>query len=178
MEENADPIKVLFVGDAGVGKTCLLNRLYGDDFAETNEDWDVKKTSLTFGNITKPILLTDTAGQERFRELTSASYKSVDIVFIVYSIDDKKSFENLTRWIGEVHRYATNKDVLIVIVSNKIDLDGRVVTTEEGQAFATSKGLQFLETSAKTNHNVSEITKIILAPRKPEKQGGGCCELQ
>ena len=130
------------------------------------------------GNVAKPVLLTDTAGQERFRELTSASYKYVDIVFIVYSIDDKKSFENLSKWMGEVHRYATNKDILIVIVGNKTDLDGRVITTEEGQNFATSKGLQFLETSAKSNTNVPELTKIILTPRKPEKQGGGCCRLQ
>jgi len=177
MDETGDPIKVLFVGDAGVGKTCLLNRIYGDDFAETNEDWDVKKTTLTLGKVAKPVILTDTAGQERFRELTSASYKYVDIVFIVFSIDDKKSFENLSKWMGEVHRYATNKDILIIIVANKIDLDSRTITTEEGQAFATSKGLQYLETSAKSNHNVSELTKIILTPRKPEKQGG-CCELQ
>jgi len=177
MDEAADPLKVLFVGDAGVGKTCLLNRLYGDEFAEPKEDWDVKKTTLTMGNISKPIILTDTNGQERFRELTSAQYKNVDMVFVVYSIDDKKTFENLSKWVDEVHRYASNRVVRIIVLGNKVDLEERAVTTEEGQAFASSKSLQFLEASAKSGHNLSEITKIILTPAKPEKQGG-CCELQ
>jgi len=176
-DPSADPLKLLLVGCAGVGKTCLLNRIYGDDFAETNEDWDVKRTTLTSGNITRPVILTDTAGMERFRDLTSVSYKNVDIVFIVYAVDEKPSFEQVEKWIGEVNRYVTNKSVPRVLVGNKIDVENRAVSTEEGRAYATSHNMQFLETSAKTNQNVSEIVKIALTPVKPAKEGG-CCSLQ
>jgi len=177
MDANADPLKLLCVGDAGVGKTCILNRLYGDDFGEPKEDWDYKKTSLTSEGVTHDVILTDTNGQERFRELTSASYKNVDIVFIVYAVDDQESFDHVEKWLGEVNRYVTNKSVPRVIVGNKADLDQHTISTEQGQALATSKGLRFLETSAKTQQNLPEMIKIAFASLAPAKEGG-CCQIQ
>jgi len=177
MEDSADPLKILLVGDAAVGKTCLLNRIYGDDFAETNEDWELKRTQLTSGNITRQVILTDTAGQERFRQLTSMSFKNVDIVFIVYAIDDKESFDHVEKWVGEVNRYVTNKAIPRVLVGNKVDLDSRVVSTEQGQAYASAHTMQFLETSAKTKQNVDEMVRIALTPPAPAKSSG-CCLLQ
>jgi len=176
MEESSDPLKILLVGDAGVGKTCLLNRMYGDDFAEVNEDWDYKRTQLTSGGVTRPVILTDTAGQERFRELTSASYKNVDIVFIVYAVDEKDSFDHVEKWIGEVNRYVTNKSIPRVLVGNKVDVDTHNVSTEQGQTYASAHSMQFLETSAKTEHNVAEMVKIALTP--PKAPSSGCCILQ
>jgi len=178
MEDSSDPLKLLVIGFPGVGKTCLLNRIYGDDFAETNEDWDLKRTTLTSGNITRSVILTDTSGEERFRELTSASYKNADIVFIVYAIDDQASFDQVEKWIGEVNRYVTNKSIPRVLVGNKIDLENRVISTEKGQTYATEHGMQFLETSAKTNHNVDAMIKIALTPPGSGKSGGGCCLVQ
>jgi len=176
MVDPAEPVKLLLVGDAGVGKTCLLNRLNGDPFAETNEDWEVKRIMVPFNGVSRSVILTDTAGQERFRELTSASYKSVDTVFIVYSIEDRESFTHVSKWLEEVNRYVPNKAVPRILVANKVDLEKREITTEEGDAFAKSKNMQYLETSAKTDKNVQEIMNITLTP--PKQEGGGCCILQ
>jgi len=176
MDDPSEPLKILLVGDAGVGKTKLLDRIYGDDYSEEAKDeWDQKRITLTYNGISRPVILTDTAGQERFRELTSASYKNVDTVFIVYGVDDKESFDHVEKWNGEVSRYVTNKAIPRVLVANKIDLESRVITTEQGQAVATSHNMQFLETSAKTGHNVQEMIRITLTP---PKSGGGCCLLQ
>jgi len=177
-DPSADPLKMTVVGDPGVGKTSLLNRIYGDEFGEPGEDWENKRTQLTANGITRSVILTDTGGMERFRELTSASYKSADIVFIVFAVDDKQSFEHADKWVEEVNRYVPNKAVPRVLVCNKIDLDTRDVTTEQGQAYASSHNLLYLETSAKTNHNVPEMIKLTLAPPKQGKEGGGCCLLQ
>jgi len=177
MGDQPEPFKLLLIGDANVGKTCLLNRLNGDAFSETNEDWDMKRIMIPFNGVTRVILLTDTAGQERFRELTSASYKNADCVFIVYSVDDRDSFGHIDKWLEETNRYVPNKAVPRIIIGNKIDLENRAITTEEGEAFAKGKGLQYLETSAKTEKNVQEIIKMALTPAKAEKQGG-CCSIQ
>jgi len=176
--EQPEPFKLLLVGNAGVGKTSLLNRLNGDAFSDTNQDWDVKRINISFNGVTRVIILTDTAGQERFRELTSASYKSVDCVFIVYSIDDKASFSDVENWVKQVDLYVSSKSVPRIIIANKVDLDERQVSTEEGEAYAKSKGMRYLETSAKTDKNVQEIINMALTPQKPEKEGGGCCILQ
>jgi len=173
-----DPLKLLTIGDPGVGKTCLLNRIYGEDFGEPKEDWESKRLPLTSNGITRDVILTDTAGQERFRELTSASYKYTDIVFVVFAVDSKESFNDCTKWLGEADRYVTNKSIPRVIVANKVDLESRVVSTEEAQAFATSKGALYLETSAKTGQNIQEMVRLTLEPPKPAKEGGGCCLLQ
>jgi len=177
MDDNGEPLKMLLVGDAGVGKTCILNRIYGDEFGEPKEDWDLKQTQLTADGITRRVILTDTAGQERFRELTSASYKNVDIVFIVYSVDDKESFDHVEKWVGEVNRYVTNKNVPRVLLANKDDLESHVITSEQGQNYASSHNMRFLETSAKTDKNLTEIVKIVLTPPKTGREGG-CCLLQ
>ena len=99
-------------------------------------------------------------------------------MFIVYSIDDKASFSDVENWVKQCDLYVTNKSVPRIIIANKVDLDDRQVSTEEGEAYAKSKGMRYLETSAKTDKNVQEILNMALNPPKPEKEGGGCCMLQ
>jgi len=173
-----EPLKMLVVGDAGVGKTSLLNRIYDGEFDEPKNDWDMKEATLTYDGVTRRVILSDTNGQERFRELTSSQFKNSDIVFIVFSVDDKESYDHVTRWLQEVDRYVTNKTIPRVIVANKIDLETRVVSSEESSTFALSNKAQYLETSAKTGQNVTDMVKLTFAPSLPEKKGGGCCLLQ
>lgn len=129
------------------------------------------------GGKTRSVILADTAGQERFRELTSASYKSVDAVFVVYAVDDAASFRNCDKWLGEIDRYVQNKSVPRLVLGNKADLaETRAVTADEGAAFAQARGLPFLETSAKTDQNVQDALTLALTPlAKPAKSG--CCVL-
>ena len=98
----------------------------------------------------------DTAGQEAFRSITRTYYKSSTCAFIVYDISDKKTFDNIITWLNEC-RDMCYKDILICLIGNKCDLEGkRAVSYEEGKNFAEENDLLFFETSAKDGTNIQE----------------------
>ena len=98
----------------------------------------------------------DTAGQERFKNITASYYRGGNGVLVVYDITDRESFENLNSWLIEIEKNA-NKNVYKLLIGNKCDLeDKRKVTYQEGKDFASSNGMQFLETSAKTDTKVKD----------------------
>ena len=103
------------------------------------------------------IQIWDTAGQEAFRSITRSYYKNSTCAFIVYDITSRKTFDNVVIWLKEC-RDMCFKDILIVLVGNKSDLEGRrAVSFEEGQKFADDNQLLFFETSAKDGSNIQEI---------------------
>lgn len=103
----------------------------------------------------------DTAGQEKFRTITSSYYKGAHGIIVVYDITDKTSFENIESWFREIEKYAS-ENVNKIIIGNKADLSGdRAVTTEEGQNLANTLGVQFMETSAKDSVNVAEAFSVM-----------------
>lgn len=98
----------------------------------------------------------DTAGQEKFRTITSSYYKGAHGIIVTYDITDRTSFDNIRGWFIEIEKYAS-ENVNKIIVGNKCDLEEkRAVSTEEGQELANSLGVKFLETSAKNSSNVGE----------------------
>ena len=98
----------------------------------------------------------DTAGQESFRSITRSYYRGAAGALLVYDITRRDSFVHLSRWLDEAKQHA-HPSMVILLIGNKSDLEHRrAVSTEEGQAFADANGLLFLETSAKTSHNVEE----------------------
>ena len=98
----------------------------------------------------------DTAGQEAFRSITRTYYKSSTCALIVYDITDKKTFENVATWLNEC-RDMCYKDILICLIGNKCDLEGkRVISYDDGKMFADENGLLFFETSAKNGMNIQE----------------------
>lgn len=99
----------------------------------------------------------DTAGQERFRTITSSYYRGSNAIVIVYDITNRDSFNNVRFWDKEVGRLA-NADVYKVLIGNKSDIEERrAVSVEEGQALARELEMEFFETSAKMDTNVSEL---------------------
>ena len=112
--------------------------------------------NLTIKNRNIRIQIWDTAGQEAFRSITRTYYKSSTCAFIVYDISDKKTFDNIITWLNEC-RDMCYKDILICLIGNKCDLEGkRAVSYEEGKNFAEENGLLFFETSAKDGTNIQE----------------------
>ena len=97
----------------------------------------------------------DTAGQERFRTITSSCYRGAHGIMVVYSVTDRRTFDNVRHWLHEMEKYSDNESVVKLLVANKTDLL-RVVEEEEGATFATELGMEFIETSAKTRENVEE----------------------
>jgi Ras-related protein Rab-2A len=96
----------------------------------------------------------DTAGQEQFRSITRSYYRDAAGALLVYDITRRESFNHLEKWLEEA-RLNGNKNMTIMLIGNKSDLEHRrVVSTEEGRAFAEKNGLIFMETSAKSAANV------------------------
>ena len=98
----------------------------------------------------------DTAGQERFKNIQASYYKGANGILVVYDITNRESFEHVNSWLIEIEKNG-NKNVYKFLIGNKNDLEEqRLITKEEGEEFASINGLDFFETSAKTNYQVQD----------------------
>lgn len=98
---------------------------------------------------------TDTAGQERFRTLTSSYYRNADAIIVCYAVDDKTTFENIEGHVTEATRYSTRSEKFLV--ANKQDVDDHVVSDEEGAELAAKLHVSFHKTSAKSGDGVEDL---------------------
>ncbi|XP_033127118.1 ras-related protein Rab-30-like [Anneissia japonica] len=160
MEDYKYLFKIVLIGNAGVGKTCLVRRFTQGLFppgqgATIGVDFMIK--TLQIGGDRVKLQVWDTAGQERFRSITQSYYHSADALVMVYDVTSRESYNALPEWMKEVETYASPK-IITVLVGNKTDLvSEREVKSEEGQVFADEKRIQFLETSAKEAENVDKL---------------------
>lgn len=192
MTEQA-PFKLLLIGDSSVGKSSLLLRFCDNIYTEgpaTIYNVDFKTKTINVDNKPVQLQVWDTAGQERFRTITSSFYRGAHGIIVVYDITDQGTFNNVKLWMQEIQRYAA-ATVVKMLVGNKIDLaERRVIGTSTAKEYADGLSIPFLETSAKTGHEVEnafqKLTEEVLkqqsggwnAPRsdpiirqKPEKRG-------
>ncbi|KAL2085729.1 hypothetical protein ACEWY4_019049 [Coilia grayii] len=190
-------LKILIIGESGVGKSSLLLRFTDDMFdpelgATIGVDFKVKTLTVD-GNKAK-LAIWDTAGQERFRTLTPSYYRGAQGVILVYDVSRRDTFAKLDNWLNELETYCTRNDLVKMLVGNKIDKDGHEVERSEGLKFARKHSMLFIEASAKTRDGVQcafeeLVEKILQTPglwesdRKggmsladlEEAQGGGGC---
>eukprot|EP01029_Cantina_marsupialis_P021444 TRINITY_DN512_c0_g1_i1.p1 TRINITY_DN512_c0_g1~~TRINITY_DN512_c0_g1_i1.p1 ORF type:complete len:202 (-),score=28.51 TRINITY_DN512_c0_g1_i1:160-765(-) len=156
--------KLVIIGDSAVGKTSIVQRFIDNSFDEDGSptigvDFGVKYLDISGKRIKTTIW--DTAGQERFRTVTSSYYKGAQGVILVYDVTRRQTFQNIQSWLDEIDTYASNRLVKL-LVCNKIDLKERTaVDREEAVALAKSKGMLFLECSAKTRHGISSVFQEI-----------------
>ena len=102
------------------------------------------------------LVIADTAGQERFREILPVYYKGARAAIVVFDITKDGTFDKLSFWVEEIEKNA--KDIPFFIVANKIDLeDMRMVSNQQAMQFANEHNLELIEASAKKNINVDEI---------------------
>lgn len=110
----------------------------------------------------------DTAGQERFRTITSAYYRGADGVMVVFDKTSQDSFNHVEEWLESLSRYA-NENMVRLLVGNKSDREG-VVSAEDADSKATSLGLTYVETSAKTASGVDSafiaVAKMLIKKRE------------
>ena len=151
--------KFIVIGSSGVGKTSLLKRLIDDQFSPENTSTiGVEYLSTVMEIDGQPIKLQiwDTVGQEKFRSIAKSYFRHAVGVILVYDITDRKSFDDLSFWLNDVHALC-DPNAAVTLIGNKLDMASqRSVTTAEAQAFATSHQLTYLETSAKGGDNVNE----------------------
>jgi len=152
-------IKLLLIGDSGVGKSCLLLRFSDDSFTPsfiTTIGIDFKIRTIELEGKRIKLQIWDTAGQERFRTITTAYYRGAMGILLVYDVTDDKSFANMGNWIRNIEQHAS-ENVNRILIGNKCDLvDKKVIDTARGKSLADEYGIKFLETSAKNSINVDE----------------------
>ncbi|KAG9334743.1 hypothetical protein JZ751_006580 [Albula glossodonta] len=130
--------KLLVVGDCDVGKTSLMLRYTTDAF-------------------TPDSVSTDTAGQERFRTITTAYFRGAVGIILMYDIANEESFRALQEWSAQIKQH-TAESTQVILVGNKSDIEkDRVVPTSRGSELAEQLGFLFLEASSVLNHNVSQV---------------------
>ena len=209
--------KMILVGDSNAGKTSLFRKISKNVFNEKMVSTiGIDKTTLEYEiNIKEnenevkkniQILLFDTAGQERYLSSTKSYYKRANGVILLYSIIDKSSFDNLTKWLNEVNKVLDNKKgkYLIFLIGTKYDIvkdneDLRQVTVNEASDFCDENNLLWYgeysskDTSQETfNHLFAEFGKklyekigfnrivgdnvSVLSSKKTKKKKHRCCK--
>ncbi|PRQ49018.1 putative small GTPase superfamily, P-loop containing nucleoside triphosphate hydrolase [Rosa chinensis] len=155
-------LKVIVLGDSGVGKTSLMNQYVYEKF--------IRHYKATIGAdfVTKELhiddkVIWDTAGQERFQSLGAAFYRGADCCVLVYDVNVLRSFETLQNWHEEFLKQVDPADTEafpFILIGNKIDIDGgnsRAVSKKRAQEWCAAKGnIPYFETSAKEDYNVDE----------------------
>jgi Ras-related protein Rab-1A len=195
-------VKLLVIGDSGVGKSASIRQFaegkFTDDYVATiGVDFAIK--TIEHNGKTVKLQIWDTAGQERFRTITQSYYRGAHGVIVMYDCTDEESLANVKEWIQDIRRYAC-EDVVIMLVSNKCDLENkRIISYDDGTKVAEKYGIKFCEISAKKGLNVikmfSALTDSVLEqfvqkklkedkdkkpidltkPTAPVDGNGGCC---
>jgi Ras-related protein Rab-8A len=163
-------VKILLIGDSGVGKSCLLLRYSNDIFSPSfipTIGIDFKIRTIEIDGKRLKLQIWDTAGQERFRTIIAAHYRGAMGIILVYDVTDEKSFVNIKNWIRSIEHHAT-PDVDKILIGNKCDMSdtsntlNKKITSEMGQKLADEYGLKFIETSAKNNINVDNAFLLLI----------------
>ena len=166
MSKKEAKYKILILGDSKVGKSCFLTRYadktYQEDYLSTiGMDYKIKNYELENGNIIR-LYIWDTAGQDRFRSITSNYYKGADGIILIYDITKQETFNNVRNWITSIKEEAPAK-VVLILVGNKVDDEkNRAVQQSEGEKIADEYNLPFLECSAKSDINVTETFDVLI----------------
>jgi small GTP-binding protein len=153
--------KMIVLGDPGVGKSCLTSRATKDVFSEeyaATLGFEFLTFNAKIEDKNIKLQIWDTCGQEMYKSLISNFYRNASLAMLVYAIDDKNSFINVTKWIKEI-KLQSSPDIKMILIGNKADLENkRKVTKDMAHEFAdTNKIKLFLETSAKTGFNAQNI---------------------
>jgi len=173
-------LKIVILGDAVVGKSALMHRFVDDTYTNHYQmtigvDF-MNKLSFNIGNNKfVDLQIWDVSGQERYRTLSTAFYHNTDVVFIIFDLTERKTFEHISFWHQEFIKVVKSK-CPVLIIGNKMDCDDvvnlstnlstslstslstnlREVKFEEAQKFCLSHGYNYIEVSCKENINVQE----------------------
>ena len=152
--------QLIFLGDPSVGKTCTLLRYLDNEYLDDN------LTTIGIDIKTKEekieVKFVDTAGQERFRTITSTYYKHADGIMLMFDVTNQNTYENINHLVEENNKKCKS-DIPIIILGNKIDLNNRIKSREEFEEELKKYNYDYYEVSAKLNINIKEaIEKMCL----------------
>ena len=152
--------KIIVIGNSGVGKSCLTLKATKDIFQEnfvSTMGFQFYSFHVKINQKVFKLQIWDTCGQEIYRSLITNFYRTAALAIIVYSVTDKKSFEETEIWLKQVKLNA-DPNCKIFLIANKVDLPEKVVSSEDGLNLKKEHGFEcYMETSAKTGVNVKEL---------------------
>ena len=151
--EDQQVIKVILLGESGVGKTNLIKIAAGkhfNDIEPTTSNSSFYEIKLQIHQKDYTLNLWDTIGQEKFRHFTKLFYNNSKIVIFVYDITSKESFDELNYWVNDIKNALGDDGIIKGVVGNKRDLfEQQKIKDTEAEAFADSINAKFLTISAK-----------------------------
>ncbi|XP_041348473.1 ras-related protein Rab-3C-like [Gigantopelta aegis] len=167
MESYDYTIKVILLGDYGVGKTKLLDSFvrfqdsspscccvirHHHGYAEIQLQRD-KRNIL--------VKLIDTEGQERYRSLTSSYYRGANGCILMYDVTAETTFENLHNWFDDMNNYGSH-EMPVILAGSRCLADDRVVSRERGEKFAEHMHVPHVEVDSASNHNVMSLLEDVV----------------
>lgn len=165
-------VKVVFLGDSGVGKTTIITSFSRNNFISTTPSTvgaAFSQRTVVIDSDPVTLKIWDTAGQERFRSLTPMYYRDAEVAVLVFAVNVLDSFNGLQEWMDELRCETTHMPSLI-IVGSKIDLP-RSVQPHQGEAFADQVHGSYIECSAKTKIGIEALFQLAGA-QAIEKRAG------
>ena len=172
MYKESNTIKIILLGEAGCGKTNLINACCNFKFnpnSVSNLTASFSEKKVEINKIQYNLRFWDTAGQEKYRSLNTLFIKDSQICILVYDITNRTTFEELDFWKKTVKDLLDDKP-LIVVVGNKIDLyEQEEITEEEGEEYAKKNEMEFILSSAKKDPHQFEKNVIELVKKYLEK---------
>lgn len=173
-------LKIILLGDAGVGKTALFSTYLHlkpptPDYTTTiGVDFGHRMLRMKENQPLK-LQLWDTAGQERFRSITRSYYRGAHIIFLLFDITHRPSFESLTSWVNDVGSTISNRDSTpprYFVVGTKADqaTEKRAVTAEEARLFAATLDAPYFEVSTTDPTSIETLFEavVVLAETTPQ----------
>ena len=176
MSSKGTNIKVVLLGDGGVGKTSIVNSYFKKPFTGSYKmtlgtEFRIKRV----GN--NVIQIWDLAGQPIFSSVRSTYYVGALGAILVYDVSKEKSYETIPNWLEEFD-YHKNEKVPIVLVANKTDLRGTTSCLSESDGLALKDKIEsskkfdviYCESSAKTGDNIDAIFDQIIKEIVPSNE--------
>ena len=165
-------IKLVIIGDSGVGKSNYLYRFVEGEFCPVHEstigfDYKLKISKLPNSKKKVKFQIWDTAGQEKYMSINKNLFQRVQGIILMYDISEPQTFYNLDKWIKVIREMAS--ELPLILIGNKIDLiQERKISKEKGEKFASDNNIKLFESSGKSGENV-EDSFIFLAEQIIQK---------
>ena len=160
-DDSTYTLKLLVVGDYGVGKTSFITQFVDKTFYETQPATigiDFRTKIIKIQNNTTKVQLWDTVGQEKYQSVTTSLLTKANGIIVMFDITNYTSFSNLHKWIEIINDKCDKANILIV--GNKSDvIEHRCVSVEDMQKYNVYK---YKEVSSKTGSGINDAIKDIL----------------